>query len=339
MATEMAQAPTALRDPLALPLARSEEARLQLVQGLKRFNSRQSLPAVTRRFERKGTLDDDLLYRFHQHIAFQSQRIMWNTIEDACEKHADFIEDALKDPINLKLDSGLPLPDYFFEEVHCRPGGHYVDAPHQGWYTDLANYVYFAGDQNNRETKYAGANAIPAGDYRRIVELGCGIGQATWPLCERWPEAEVYAVDLSAGLLRYAAKRAQAMGLTIHFSQQNAERTNFADGSFDLVYANILFHEIPTAAAKNVVLEAYRLLAPGGRFVIADVAPFRRLSPVGAYISSWQTENNGETFWQEFCETDLPALFKTAGFVDVEDYTPAPPNARPHPWITTGIRR
>ena len=34
-------------------------------------------------------------------------------------------------------------------------------------------------------------------------------------------------------MLRYGHARAEAMGATIHFSQQNAECTDFADGSFD----------------------------------------------------------------------------------------------------------
>ena len=56
-------------------------------------------------------------------------------------------------------------------------------------------------------------------------------------------------VDLSAPLLKYAHRTASDLGLEIAFSQQNAERTKFEGESFDLVFAYILFDQLPACAA------------------------------------------------------------------------------------------
>lgn len=71
-----------------------------------------------------------------------------------------------------------------------------------------------------------------------------------------------------AGLLRYdASARARVINQTVHFAQQNAEATEFPDGSFDLVVSHILLHDIPGAAMRRVFAESYRLLKLGGVMV------------------------------------------------------------------------
>lgn len=280
-------------DPLAFPLQRQEQAYLDYVQGLKFLTLKGMVPALQRTFDEKGTLDGDWMYKFHQKLAYDSQQMMWSGIDRACNRDEAFIERALADAKDLRLDPDIELPRYFQVAFHCRPGGYIGNSTRQGWYTELANYAYFAGTENNRESKYTGVDMIPRADYKRILDMACGIGQSTWPLCDRYPEADVYGIDLSEGSLRYAAKRAEGLGLNIHYSQQNAEHTDFSDGFFDLVYAHILFHELPAKASKNVIAEAFRLLSPGGRFALADVEPYRHATPFRAYVSDCRPRTMG----------------------------------------------
>ncbi|MCL6753034.1 methyltransferase domain-containing protein [Nostoc sp. CCCryo 231-06] len=60
------------------------------------------------------------------------------------------------------------------------------------------------------------------------------IGNSTLPYVDGFPDAEVHAIDVGAPMLRYAHARAESLGKRVHFSQQNAEQTNFPDESFDL---------------------------------------------------------------------------------------------------------
>ena len=77
---------------------------------------------------------------------------------------------------------------------------------------------------------------------------------------EAYPEAEVYGIDVAAPMLRYAHARAEALGRRVHFSQQNAESTNFRDESFDLIVSHILLHETSAKAVRNIMRECHRLL-------------------------------------------------------------------------------
>ena len=74
----------------------------------------------------------------------------------------------------------------------------------------------------------------------------------------------------------------------------------FLDASFDLVVSSLAIHNIPTAAGRALAIaHAVRVLAPGGRLVVADI---RR---TGAYASELQrlgmldvaTRRLGWRFW------------------------------------------
>nr|WP_287287651.1 class I SAM-dependent methyltransferase [Okeania sp. SIO2B9] len=61
--------------------------------------------------------------------------------------------------------------------------------------------------------------------------MGCTVGANTLPYVDAYPNAEVYGIDLAPAILRYSHARAESLGKRVHFSQQNAEKTNFPDES------------------------------------------------------------------------------------------------------------
>ena len=136
-------------------------------------------------------------------------------------------------------------------------------------------------------------------DFRpaAILDMGCTVGHSTLPYAEHFPDAELHGIDLGAPVLRYAHARAEAMGRKVHFSQQNAERTNFADESFDLVVSHILVHETSHKAIRNIVQEAHRVLKPGGLMIHVETPPYRAMSDFDACMLDWDTRNNNEPFW------------------------------------------
>lgn len=116
-------------------------------------------------------------------------------------------------------------------------------------------------------------------------------------------------------MLRYAHARAESMDLAIHFSQQNAERTNFADESFDLITSSVMLHETSTKAMHAIFAECHRLLRPGGVMVHLEV-PIRR-EHVGLWEQmrcDFEAHYNNEPFMSAISRTDYVAIAERAGF-------------------------
>ncbi|HRE42589.1 MAG TPA: class I SAM-dependent methyltransferase [Terricaulis sp.] len=240
----------------------------------------------------------------------------------------------------LALDPAITPPRYIsVVDIHCIPGGYFSDHGDDdiavGARYDIGSYIFGRGQRGsmNDTRGQTGVKFIkthwPDFKPRRILDLGCTAGMNTLPYVDAFPDAEVYAIDLSAPALRYAHGRAEAVGRKVHFSQQNAESTNFPDGYFDLVVSHILFHETSRSGVEAILKEAQRLLAPGGRTLHLDVS--RRLTctgPFDQFIADWDTLNNNEPFWGTFLfDMDVPEAARQAGFSHNsvrEELTPTP---------------
>ncbi len=103
----------------------------------------------------------------------------------------------------------------------------------------------------------------------RLVDLGCGTGRLLLTFASRGHR--VVGVDLSAAMLTVAAAKARTARVRVDLVRANlVELTALVDGAFDC--AACLFSTLGmirgAAARQQVVQHAYRLLRPGGRFVV-----------------------------------------------------------------------
>lgn len=175
-------------------------------------------------------------------------------------------------PGSVSYDLNFPIPPYAAREIHLMPGG-YVKHPLAGFWYHGGTRTFFMGKNDNDEIHQSGVDKLPLpedGNVRRILDIGCSSGQAATALKKRFPDAEVWGLDIGMPMVRYAHKRAVDMGLEVHFRQGLAEATGFPDNSFDIVHAFILYHELPLDIGEQVAKEAHRLLRPGGLFLVTD---------------------------------------------------------------------
>jgi trans-aconitate 2-methyltransferase len=98
---------------------------------------------------------------------------------------------------------------------------------------------------------------VPLDRPRRVVDLGCGPGNSTQLLIERFPDAEVIGVDLSPDMLRQARER--------------LPRCTFVAGDLatwtpepgtDLLFGNAVFQWVPDH--PRVLARLLQSLPPGG---------------------------------------------------------------------------
>ena len=86
---------------------------------------------------------------------------------------------------------------------------------------------------------------------QRILDIGCSAGGSTITIAMQFPQAEVHGIDVSSSMLRCAHALSVALDLPIHYHQMDASNTTFADGSFDLIVSNIVFHELPNEDVRS----------------------------------------------------------------------------------------
>ena len=228
---------------------------------------------------------------------------------------------------SLLLDPSLGVPNYNTKvDIHIQPGGYHTDLTNDDVYAgalyDTAVYVYTLhgiGKQNEdlglTVINYL-KNSFPEFCPQKVLDMGCAVGHSTLPYCDSFPNAEIYAIDVAAPVLRYAHARAESMGKIVHFEQRNAEKTGYPDCSFDLIVSHILFHETSSKAVPALMRECHRLLKPGGMMVHAEVPAFTKQdeNPYEQFARDWSTHYNAEPFWGKLHEMDLTKETINAGF-------------------------
>jgi len=107
----------------------------------------------------------------------------------------------------------------------------------------------------------------PIGDGDRVLDVGCGSGEATRDAARLTPSGHVLGVDLSARMLDLARQRSAEDGLTnVDYERADAQVHGFEQGRFDIAISSFggMFFADPVAAFENVG----RALRPGGRLAM-----------------------------------------------------------------------
>jgi ubiquinone/menaquinone biosynthesis C-methylase UbiE len=300
-------------------------------------------------------LADSVGYRYFAWLERHLQRMKYSGRYGLQPWHAvrrSALEAELEAAGAPELDPSLPLPKYYTSvDIHQHPGG--------VWSDPLAGLVYERGarsttplagrrhaDLHERFTEIAADGGAP----RRVLDLGCGFGKSTAPFYRRFRDADVHAVDLAAPCLRLAGRDAGLAGATnVRFRQMDAARTDYDDGSFDLVTSTMLLHELPPAHVEAALAEAARVLAPGGRMVHLDFLP--QVQPRGdafaQFIHEGHGRRNNEPFMAPLMRMDLAALLERLGLehVAITPFEEAPGTLAPDyaawrfPWTVIAARK
>jgi SAM-dependent methyltransferase len=151
---------------------------------------------------------------------------------------------------------------------------------------------------------------IPEGSD--VLELGCGAGRVTVDMARRG--YRMTGVDLMPTMLAVAKEQAEANGVEIDLRVMDVTELTFSPESYSCVYYSFNgLEQIPGRAKRQKVLEdVYRILEPGGTFILATrsgLAIGKRtlawILIIGRYLLSRATGTNqemelGDRCWSGF---------------------------------------
>ena len=271
-------------------------------------------------------MQEERYFRFYSSIRYNAQEMVFRSVIPVVDRNLESLGARVRQqPGKVALNPDLKLPNNVTNiDVHLSPGSYHSeyqpdDVSAGAIYDNSINV--FAFNQMGRNIDDIGhsfANyvrlAFPGFRPRAILDAGCTVGHNTLPWAQTFPDAEVTGIDVSAGLVRYAASRARSFGLPVRFIQMNATSLAFPDQSFDLVFSSMFLHELPLKDIRAFFREAYRVLKPGGLFLNMELPPNNRMQPYDSFYLDWDSYYNKEPWYKPFRDQDYLQLCTAAGF-------------------------
>jgi arsenite methyltransferase len=121
-----------------------------------------------------------------------------------------------------------------------------------------------------------------------VLDLGCGAGlDALVAGLRVGPRGRVVGVDLTPEMIERARHHRQLLGLGhVSFRVADAAALPFPENEFDVIISNGVINLAVDKA--RVLQEAYRVLKPGGRLMLADMVQVEALPPdQAATLDNW----------------------------------------------------
>lgn len=148
----------------------------------------------------------------------------------------------------------------------------------------------------------------------RILDFGCGNGRYMELFAHYIPTKNVFGTEMSPERIA----QVQHKGFTCIQLQPEESLLPFKDGSFDLIFSSNVIEHIPRRLYLEYLVEIYRVLKPGKRFVVGTPNyPIKRLYDIRKaikteftryYLFDDPTHCNKMSIYR--LEKDLKQLFK-----------------------------
>lgn len=150
-------------------------------------------------------------------------------------------------------------------------------------------------------------------DGGTVVEVGAGTGTFAIALAAARPAARVVAIDGDPDALAIA--RAKAGAERVGWQEGMADQLPLDDASADAVVMSLLLHHLGPEAKHAALVEAQRVLRPGGELHVADWGKPRDPLVRAGFLLLQALDGFPNT--RDHAAGRLPGFITTAGFTDV----------------------
>ncbi|XRB01735.1 methyltransferase [Pycnococcus provasolii] len=217
-------------------------------------------------------------------------------------------------------------PEYYRHAFHYQS---------DGWLSTWSAKVYETSTETlflGRQDSMQRSSLVPLGKFlkspsfgatgegARVLEIAAGTGRFATFVRDSYPGVDMTVTDLSPYYLEEARENGSyweslQVGKSVgpaSYVQANAESLPFEEASYDAVVSVYLFHELPADAQDAVFREAYRVLKPGGIFVLTDSQQLGDRPATDKTIGLFG--DFAEPYYRAYIRRDFGALGKEMGF-------------------------
>ena len=149
----------------------------------------------------------------------------------------------------------------------------------------------------------------------RLLNIGCAHGPDFLPFKQNF---ELYGVDFSAEMLKFAQKYSQKFNFGVNLSLADASHLPYADETFDWAISVATYHHVKGKEARQAALgELRRVLKPGGEAFITvwnRGQPRFWFKPREAAVPWRQKDKTLYRYYYLFSYSELEKLVRKAGF-------------------------
>jgi ubiquinone/menaquinone biosynthesis C-methylase UbiE len=113
-----------------------------------------------------------------------------------------------------------------------------------------------------QEQAFLDRYALSSGAGKRVIDVGCGTGEFSVRLAERYPQAAILGIDVLPGSIEHARARHRAFAPRLQFEVGDAFAIAHPSASFDLAVCRHVTQAVPHP--ERVIAELTRVTRPGG---------------------------------------------------------------------------
>jgi 2-polyprenyl-3-methyl-5-hydroxy-6-metoxy-1,4-benzoquinol methylase len=174
----------------------------------------------------------------------------------------------------------------------------YFDENAAGWQV-LANESGDAIVNTLRQRyQYGWRVAEEYGPFERVLDIGCGAGDALWPLAEKG--AECLGVDFAPQMISLATEAAKKKGLDrCHFNVGNALEFAFKSNHYDLIISYGLVEYFSWRELEVFFERVKEALSPGGTLIVESRNRLFNLVTFNDYTAQEMETGNLQPLFKE----------------------------------------
>ncbi len=206
-------------------------------------------------------------------------------------------------------------PAYYLQNFHYQSGGWFTEDSAELYDTQVEALFSGTADAMRRAALAEIARELKGRDQRtqRLLDVACGNGRFLESVLRVYPRLRATGLDLSPSYTQ-AARTRLARWPNAELVHDAAEAMPLEAATYEVVVSIFLFHELPQKVRGKVLAEIFRVLKPGGAFILADSVQFGDYPTLDGLLEYFP-HGFHEPYYKGYLGWDVSQALETQGFV------------------------